>query len=486
MKLTGKAMASHSTSIAKTQKTNQLAAIRLDDRKCACSCARPRSNAWSDEGSNTDSSANIRYCSEQVSIFRALGVACPKILERKIRVVWVQKEGWFWHHANAPSLFLAQIHLYYKESIQRAKPRKEDTAMMEKEEFKVYITYIVENCSPGLLVGSPRRKVWAETLSCFDSVFDFERVSQSFMPILGPRVWTNWQTLANGLPKRGALAITCNHDFSLSDCALGWECFFGTCICLRAISPGDRKTAGRMKLEKLLWLYPTFTSSSSASTLAFAFLCQDQRHGTFGEMAANTAPFKRALMGMEDVHGCTSCSAAKSRIGSHMHLLLSFWLFMLSNLEPLPSDLLCQDLVSVKYLRKISMVCSFCSQDSHRMLLECFETKTVALLRNQILRFHQSGWQAECDSLVGSEIQCLGQEPNTCGQYTNRYGSKTSVCHYCKRLIRNSWDLLRGSQPKRKWTFWWWPCSKGVLFPPPGLNCVFKVGNYLTLTRSWT
>lgn len=44
-------------------------------------------------------------------------------------------------------------------SIQRAKPRKEDTAMMEKEEFKVYITYIVENCSPGLLVGSPRRKV---------------------------------------------------------------------------------------------------------------------------------------------------------------------------------------------------------------------------------------------------------------------------------------------------------------------------------------
>ena len=115
MKLTGKAMASHSTSIAKTQETNQLAAIRLDDRKCACSCARPRSNAWSDEGSNTDSSANIRYCSEQVSIFRALGVACPKILERKIRVVWVQKEGWFWHHANAPSLFLAQIHLYYKD-----------------------------------------------------------------------------------------------------------------------------------------------------------------------------------------------------------------------------------------------------------------------------------------------------------------------------------------------------------------------------------
>lgn len=107
--------------------------------------------------------------------------------------------------------------------------------------------------------------------------------------------------------------------------------------------------------------------------------------------------------------------------------------------------------VSKKNLYRI--VCSFCSQDSHRMLLECFETKTVALLRNQILRFHQSGWQAECDSLVGSEIQCLGQEPNTCGQYTNRSGSKTSVCHYCKRLIRNSLDLLRRSQPKRKWTF---------------------------------
>lgn len=275
-------------------------------------------------------------------------------------------------------------------SIQRAKPRKEDTAMMEKEEFKVYITYIVENCSPGLLVGSPRRKVWAETLSCFDSVFDFERVSQSFMPILGPRVWTNWQTLANGLPKRGALAITCNHDFSLSDCALGWECFFGTCICLRAISPGDRETAGRMKLEKLLWLYPTFTSSSSASTLAFAFLCQDQRHGTFGEMAANTAPFKRALIGMEDVHGCTSCSAAKSRIGSHMHLLLSFWLFMLSNLEPLPSDLLCQDLVSVKYLRKISIVSYVhfvlkilivcCLNASRPKQWHCWETKSCGFI----------------------------------------------------------------------------------------------------------